>query len=189
MPAETMMSGSRPRNTKRQPIDSPTAPAIAGPSTPGSTHAVESVANIWGRSRSGRLRPIATYAMGGTVPAPSPCRNRAPTSTSIDGARPPMIRPVANSPIPTANGAPRPRRSMSPPTTTMPMSEPSMNAVKTQPYSSRPPSSRATMGMMVETARASNATSVTVRTRPTVRFRRLADQSPPPSSTGPWART
>ncbi len=35
-------------------------PARAGPSTPGSTQAVDSVANIRGLSRSGRLRPMAT---------------------------------------------------------------------------------------------------------------------------------
>ena len=114
--------------------------------------------------------------------------NRAPTSTSIDGASPPTIRPMTNSPIPAANGAPRPRRSMIPPTTTMPMSEPMMNAVKTQPYSWRLPSSRATIGMTVETASASNATSVTVRTRPSVRFQRPADHRPRPSSRAAAAR-
>ena len=39
---------------------SATPPASAGPMTPGSTHAVESVANIRGRRRSGSARPIAT---------------------------------------------------------------------------------------------------------------------------------
>ena len=38
-----------------------------------------------------------------------------------------------------------------------------MNAMKTQPYSPRSPSSRATIGMIVETARASKATSVMVQ--------------------------
>ena len=36
--------------------------------TPGRTQAVDSVANICGRRRSGRLRPIATYAIGGHGP-------------------------------------------------------------------------------------------------------------------------
>ena len=61
---------------------------MAGPSTPGSTQAVESVANIRGRSRSGRLRPIATYAIGGIVPAPRPWMNRAATRTSIVRGQP-----------------------------------------------------------------------------------------------------
>ncbi len=100
-----------------------------------------------------------------------------------------MISPMANSAMPTAKGQPSPRRSMMPPTTTMPMSEPSMNDVNTQPYSSRLPSSRATIGMIVETASASNATRVTVRTSPTVRLRRPADHRPRPSSTGPRVRS
>ena len=182
------ISGSRPRNTTRHPIDSPTTPAIAGPRTPGSTHAVDRVANICGRSRSGMLRPIATYAMGGTVPAPRPWMKRPPTSTSIEDARPPTTRPIANRAIPTAKGAARPRRSMSPPTITIPINAPSMNDVNTQPYSCKLPSSSATSGRIVDTARASNATRVTVRTRPTVRFRRAGDHRPPPSSAGPGAR-
>ena len=177
---DTTMSGSRPRKTHRQPTASPTMPAMAGPSTPGRTQAVERVANICGRRCSGRLRPIATYAIGGTVPAPRPWRNRAPTRISIVGARPPMIRPIAKSPMPAANGPPSPRRSMSPPTSTIPISEPSMKAVNTQPYSSRPFSSSATIGMIVETASASKATRVIVRTSPTVRPRRPGDHSPPP---------
>ena len=36
------------------------APAMAGPISPGTTHAVESIANIRGRSDSGIDRPIAT---------------------------------------------------------------------------------------------------------------------------------
>jgi hypothetical protein len=54
------MSGRRPRKTNRQPIDSPTAPAMAGPMTPGRIQAVDSVANIRGRTLSGSERPIAT---------------------------------------------------------------------------------------------------------------------------------
>jgi hypothetical protein len=54
------MSGSRPRKTYRQPTVSPTVPAIAGPMTPGRTQAVDSVANMRGRSFSGRVRPMAT---------------------------------------------------------------------------------------------------------------------------------
>jgi len=54
------MSGSSPRKTKRQPIESPTVPAITGPMRPGRTHAVDSVANMRGRSASGKVRPMAT---------------------------------------------------------------------------------------------------------------------------------
>ena len=57
---DTAMSGSRPRKTQRQSNASATTPASAGPRTPGRTQAVESIANICGRRRSGMLRPIAT---------------------------------------------------------------------------------------------------------------------------------
>ena len=53
-------NGSSPMNTIRQPNSSATVPERAGPMTPGSTHAVDVVANIFGRSDSGMLRPIAT---------------------------------------------------------------------------------------------------------------------------------
>ncbi len=56
----TRSAAADPRKTQRQPMVSPTTPAIAGPMTPGSTQAVDSVANICGRNRSGRLRPMAT---------------------------------------------------------------------------------------------------------------------------------
>ena len=45
--------GSSPRNTHRQPIWLATWAATAGPTRPGITHAVDRVANIRGRSRSG----------------------------------------------------------------------------------------------------------------------------------------
>ena len=60
MRAATPIRGSSPRNTNRQPMVSPMIPAMAGPMTPGMTHAVDSVANICGRRRSGRRRPMAT---------------------------------------------------------------------------------------------------------------------------------
>ena len=56
----TVRNGIRPRNTRRHVVYSPTIAAIEGPITPGTTHAVESSANIRGCSRSGRVRPIAT---------------------------------------------------------------------------------------------------------------------------------
>ena len=58
--AATTTSGRSPRKTARQPIVSPTIPAIAGPRTPGNAQAVESHANIRGRMSSGMLRAIAT---------------------------------------------------------------------------------------------------------------------------------
>jgi hypothetical protein len=45
-------SGSKPRNTQRQPTAEATRAAIAGPIRPGTTHAVESTANILGRASS-----------------------------------------------------------------------------------------------------------------------------------------
>ena len=49
-----------PRNTQRHPATSPTTAASDGPRIPGTTHAVDSIANMRGWSRSGRQRPIAT---------------------------------------------------------------------------------------------------------------------------------
>src|SRR5579863_2055955 len=46
-------SGIKPRNTHRQPTAAATTAAIAGPTKPGTTHAVESTANIRGRTASG----------------------------------------------------------------------------------------------------------------------------------------
>src|ERR1700733_7657794 len=45
-------SGSRPRKTQRQPTAAATRAAIPGPTRPGTTHAVESTANILGRDSS-----------------------------------------------------------------------------------------------------------------------------------------
>ena len=71
------------------------------------------------------------------------------------------------------------------PATTIPTSEPTRNAENTSPYSSSPPSSRATIGMAVVTASASAATRVIVRTSPTVSGRRFGDHSPS-SPAGTW---
>ena len=49
----TATSGSRPRNTARQLIHAETRSASAGPMMPGTTHAVDSTANIRGRTSSG----------------------------------------------------------------------------------------------------------------------------------------
>ena len=51
-PAATT-SGSRPRNTHRQPTHVEIRSDSAGPTTPGTTQAVESTANIRGRSSTG----------------------------------------------------------------------------------------------------------------------------------------
>src|SRR3984957_17189903 len=45
-------SGSKPGNTQRQPPAAATRAAIPGPTRPGTTHAVESTANILGRDSS-----------------------------------------------------------------------------------------------------------------------------------------
>ena len=58
-PPARARNGSRPRNTQRQPKAWPTTAASDGPMIPGTTQAVDSIANMRGCSRSGRHRPIA----------------------------------------------------------------------------------------------------------------------------------
>ena len=94
------------------------------------------------------------------------------------GASPPISRPIPKRARPSANGRPSAPRSTVPPTTAIPIREPRKNAEKTQPYSSLPSSSWATMGRTVETASASKATRVMVRTSPALRTRRCGDQRP-----------
>ena len=55
----TATTGSRPRNTHRQPNACATSAATAGPASPGTTQAVDSTAIILARSEPGRHRPIA----------------------------------------------------------------------------------------------------------------------------------
>ena len=90
-------------------------------------------ANICGRRRSGQAaadRDVSDRRhRAGPEPLEEPPghehlhRWREATDDQADGEKPDADR----------EGPPSPRRSMIPPTTTMPMSEPSMNAVKTQP--------------------------------------------------------
>ena len=127
-PPASARNGSSPRNTQRQPNAWPTRAAIDGPMIPGTTQAVDSIANMRGCSRSGRHRPMAVYAVGPTEPAPSPWTKRASTRNGIVGASPPMARPRANKPSPTANGRQSGIRSRAPPVTTMPISEPRKKA-------------------------------------------------------------
>jgi hypothetical protein len=101
------------------------------------------------------------------------------------GASPAMSSPAANSTSPITYGRPGPRRSASRPATTMPTTLPSMNALNTQPSRDRPPRSRATSGMTVTTASASEAMNVMVRARPVVSARRWPAHRPPPSSAAP----
>src|SRR5215218_4719332 len=121
---------------------------------------------------------MAAYATAGTAPAPSPWRPRASTSTSMLGARPPMVRPATNTSTPATNGGAGPRRSAWPPATTMPTSTPSWKALVTQPYRRMPWRSSLMAGRIVMTARASKATRVMVRTSPMVSPRRAGVISP-----------
>src|SRR5436190_2961665 len=114
-----------------------------------------------------------------------PWISRAPISIGIDRAAPPSARPMANSARPMRNGAMTPVRSIRLPAITIPTSDPTRKAENTRPYSSSPPRSLATIGIAVVTASASAATSVMVRTRPTVSGRRSGDQRP--GSSRGWA--
>jgi len=58
MDPATATTGSRPRNTQRHPNRRATSALIAGPASPGATHAVDRTAIIRARSVSGRLRPM-----------------------------------------------------------------------------------------------------------------------------------
>ena len=90
-----------------------------------------------------------------------------------------MASPEANSTTPATNGTAGPRRSASRPAATMPTTLPSMKPLKTQPYRRSPPRSRATTGITVTTASASEATKVIVSTSPMVSARRGGAHSPP----------
>ena len=59
-PPATRTRGSKPRNTHRQESRSAITTARAGPAMPGTTHAVERIANMRGRNESGYVRPMTT---------------------------------------------------------------------------------------------------------------------------------
>ena len=71
--------------------------AAAGPTSPGTTQAVENTANTRGRRAAGYERATVAYATAGITPAPTPCATRPATSTAIDGAVPPTTSPTVNS--------------------------------------------------------------------------------------------
>src|SRR5258705_2198287 len=110
-----------------------------------------------------------------------PWISRAPISIGIDTAAPARTSPTANNASPMMNGTTTPVRSIRLPAITIPTSEPTRKAENTRPYSSSPPRSLATIGIAVDTASASAATSVIVRTIPTVSGRRSGDHRPPSS--------
>jgi hypothetical protein len=56
----TATIGTRPRKTQRQPNCSPTTAAAPGPTSDGTTHAVDMRANMRGRAPGGYSRPMAT---------------------------------------------------------------------------------------------------------------------------------
>src|SRR5690606_9698307 len=66
----TSTKGTRPRNTSLQVQACSMRLAIAGPTNPGTIHAVDMVANMTGLMRAGNPRPIAEYATEGMAPAP-----------------------------------------------------------------------------------------------------------------------
>ena len=76
---------------------------------------------------------MGAVIVGAIAPPPSPCTNRAITSTIIDGARPPAVRPMQNNASETTNGVAGPISSARLPATTIPMRLPSMKAAKTHP--------------------------------------------------------
>ena len=80
--AATAISGRSPRKTSRQWSASATAPAAAGPIRPGTTHAVDSVANILGRRRFGERPPDRDVRDGRDGARPDaledPCQDEDP---------------------------------------------------------------------------------------------------------------
>src|SRR5262245_18340996 len=106
----------------------------------------------------------------------------------MDWAAPPTTRPAANRAGPPANGSRAPRRSAARPASTMPRRLPRKNPLNTQPYSPRPPRSSATTGITVAMANDSNATSVIVSTRATVRRRRAGAHTPSSTARSSGAR-
>ena len=176
--AASPTSGNKPRNTHRQPKASATVPLIAGPIRPGSTHALDSTANMRGCSAAGYARPIAAYATAGIAPAPTPCTVRAATSTPIVGASPPATRPSAKSESPAMNGRAGPLRSASRPAATTPKRLPRKNALNTQPRRPMSPRSSSMTLRIVAIASPSKPTSVIVNTSPSVSALRPGAQTP-----------
>jgi len=134
-----------------------------------------------GSGRWWRRPPRAPHQRRGPAgPGPRPAR----PSTEQGPPRPARSRTARP---PATNGTAGPRRSASRPAATIPTTLPSMNPLNTQPYRRRPPRSRATTGMTVTTASASDATKVIVRTRPVVSARRCGAHKPGtrPSPPGP----
>ncbi len=119
-PVASGSSGTRPRKTQRQPARSATIPANAGPTSPGTTQALESTASMRGFTASGYPHPTQTKATEARRPAPKPCTPRLKTSMSIEDAAPARMRPRTNSTTPAMKGRTGPRRSASLPARMIP---------------------------------------------------------------------
>ena len=177
--AASTTSGSRPRNTHRQPNASATAPLIAGPIRPGSTHARRQhreharLQRRRVRAPDRDVRDRRDRARADALHRSAPRRARACSAR----ARPRRGRPrTATSPA--MNGRAGPWRSASRPAATTPKRLPRKNALNTQP--SRPMSCRSSSMTLriVAIARPSKPTSVIVKTSPIVSARRPGAHTP-----------
>ena len=99
---------------------------------------------------------------------PSPCRNRAATNSSIDGASPASSSPNENPPTDASRGRFGPLRSAHIPPATMPTTLAASVTEKAAENQARPSRSALTVGMIVVTASASNAARKTRLTMPIV---------------------
>lgn len=100
-----------------------------------------------------------------------PCTNRPATNSSIVGASPASNSPATNAATPVAIGGSGPRTSLHRPPSTVAITLAASVALKARLYRCMPPRSRATTGMAVATAMASNACNITRATSPTLSAR------------------
>ena len=100
------------QKTERQPIVSISSPPTIGPSDIEIPTTAPQAPSARARStRPVKICEMMDSATGLSIDPPIPCRNRAPMSASMDGARLHASEPIANSARPVWNTRRRPRRS------------------------------------------------------------------------------
>ncbi len=109
-----------------------TSALIGGPMKAGITQQTLNQVMIVARADSSKTVPITTIRHRFIAPPPRPCRKRAATSTSIEGAAPATKSPARKSAPPPTSGFTGPIRSARRPATTVAKVMPRTKRVNTQ---------------------------------------------------------